>query len=391
MGKQYSHSDESAYCIKPNCWEKKQQEVRQERERALADRVQKAAKKGQGVVALDKFRYDQYEEFLDHGTKDMDLSECQDCEHKKVAKRSYSDDLTEACFQPSCFKKKQAALTREKNKAARDAFQVEVEKIAELARSAAGACYAINIPRQLLVYLTAQVLANIQNSYERGKTRYQYVKEKFDWDDGFFKSTAFHSLSNDWEVFRSRLETLSEQQLWEIIFEWPAVAEGLKGIRIWMLEEGLLPDYELQPDYDPDPDGHGTCRVCGCTDDMACPGGCYWVEPDLCSRCAETVPAAPTADYVPLEEFDALIEPIAKPATTPVPSAYIDDRGWKYIVMGDLADTFKARYQKPEKSGSTGWKGVQSLPRRKTFDEAQADLDTYAQAKSWQPVSLVTT
>lgn len=29
------------------------------------------------------------------------------------------------------------------------------------------------------------------------------------------------------------------------------------------------------------------CRVCGCTWDHACPGGCYWVEPDLCSRCAE--------------------------------------------------------------------------------------------------------
>lgn len=28
------------------------------------------------------------------------------------------------------------------------------------------------------------------------------------------------------------------------------------------------------------------CRVCGCTDDRACPGGCYWVEDDLCSRCA---------------------------------------------------------------------------------------------------------
>lgn len=27
------------------------------------------------------------------------------------------------------------------------------------------------------------------------------------------------------------------------------------------------------------------CRVCGCTDDCACPGGCYWVEPDLCSAC----------------------------------------------------------------------------------------------------------
>ena len=29
-----------------------------------------------------------------------------------------------------------------------------------------------------------------------------------------------------------------------------------------------------------------TCRVCGCSEDRACPGGCYWVEPDLCSTCA---------------------------------------------------------------------------------------------------------
>ena len=28
------------------------------------------------------------------------------------------------------------------------------------------------------------------------------------------------------------------------------------------------------------------CRICGCTDDHACYGGCYWVEPDLCSSCA---------------------------------------------------------------------------------------------------------
>ena len=29
----------------------------------------------------------------------------------------------------------------------------------------------------------------------------------------------------------------------------------------------------------------GVCRGCGCTDDRACPGGCWWVEPDLCSSC----------------------------------------------------------------------------------------------------------
>lgn len=27
------------------------------------------------------------------------------------------------------------------------------------------------------------------------------------------------------------------------------------------------------------------CRVCGCTWNNACPGGCYWVEWDLCSEC----------------------------------------------------------------------------------------------------------
>lgn len=27
------------------------------------------------------------------------------------------------------------------------------------------------------------------------------------------------------------------------------------------------------------------CRVCGCTWNNACDGGCYWVESDLCSQC----------------------------------------------------------------------------------------------------------
>jgi hypothetical protein len=28
-----------------------------------------------------------------------------------------------------------------------------------------------------------------------------------------------------------------------------------------------------------------TCRGCGCTDANACDGGCFWVEPNVCSRC----------------------------------------------------------------------------------------------------------
>lgn len=34
-------------------------------------------------------------------------------------------------------------------------------------------------------------------------------------------------------------------------------------------------------------DAEPVCRVCGCTEGNACQGGCYWVEPDLCSACAQ--------------------------------------------------------------------------------------------------------
>lgn len=29
-----------------------------------------------------------------------------------------------------------------------------------------------------------------------------------------------------------------------------------------------------------------TCVHCGCSDERACPGGCYWIVPGLCSACA---------------------------------------------------------------------------------------------------------
>lgn len=33
--------------------------------------------------------------------------------------------------------------------------------------------------------------------------------------------------------------------------------------------------------------GMPACRVCGCTAHAACPGGCYFVQDDLCSACAD--------------------------------------------------------------------------------------------------------
>lgn len=64
---------------------------------------------------------------------------------------------------------------------------------------------------------------------------------------------------------------------------------------------------------------------------------------------------------------------------------YIDKRGWKYKVMSGISgNTFKARYQKPEKNGSIGWKGLHTVPWRDNFDQAQADLNAYAKEKGWE-------
>lgn len=68
-----------------------------------------------------------------------------------------------------------------------------------------------------------------------------------------------------------------------------------------------------------------------------------------------------------------------------MPKKYIDNRGWKYQVMSGLGEnTYKARYQKPEKHGDYGWKGCTMVPWRKTFEEAQADLDALAMERGWK-------
>lgn len=54
-------------------------------------------------------------------------------------------------------------------------------------------------------------------------------------------------------------------------------------------EEEVAEYLSEYPDEQPhflESDDEPTCRACGCTDDFGCIEGCWWVEPDLCSRCA---------------------------------------------------------------------------------------------------------
>lgn len=71
------------------------------------------------------------------------------------------------------------------------------------------------------------------------------------------------------------------------------------------------------------------CRVCGCTDERACAGGCSWVEADLCSVCADAM----------LEAGEALM---SLPQWT-VLTVYRTDAGWAVSLSAQtagLGDTF---------------------------------------------------
>jgi hypothetical protein len=44
------------------------------------------------------------------------------------------------------------------------------------------------------------------------------------------------------------------------------------------------------------------CRSCGCSNLSGCPGGCWWVEDDLCSTCAVAVDVV-TGDSLTADEL----------------------------------------------------------------------------------------
>lgn len=75
--------------------------------------------------------------------------------------------------------------------------------------------------------------------------------------------------------------------------------------------------------------------------------------------------------------------PPSRPESTPCRfvKTYVDKRGWRYRVMGGLGESnYKARYNKP---GKPGWKCMAKLPWRKSFFEAQKDLNLMAEEKGW--------
>lgn len=78
------------------------------------------------------------------------------------------------------------------------------------------------------------------------------------------------------------------------------------------------------------------CRVCGCTENAACPGGCHWVpDPtmagDLCSACAP-----PGGWDLPFQEHDTP-QPITLSGTNTIVAGGL-------VAMGALTETPLGRF-----------------------------------------------
>lgn len=74
---------------------------------------------------------------------------------------------------------------------------------------------------------------------------------------------------------------VDELELDEVLEDWSCDMCG---------GHGLAEDVEADDDDEvlagPASSLEPRCRLCGCTNQRGCAGGCVWAAPDLCSRCA---------------------------------------------------------------------------------------------------------
>lgn len=72
----------------------------------------------------------------------------------------------------------------------------------------------------------------------------------------------------------------------------PAVVAGIGSVMICRCQRGSDEiTIKSSPTWCPKKvnSSNWRCKICGCTDELACVGGCYWVAPNLCSKCAEGI------------------------------------------------------------------------------------------------------
>lgn len=111
------------------------------------------------------------------------------------------------------------------------------------------------------------------------------------------------------------------------------------------------------------------CQHCGCTDEQPCPGGCYWVAPNICSDCAQeallaeiklSVPAEwrdPQLLFLPIAFQITLLEALAIHGNLALALRHPQNMGASTTLIEDILSPFEAMFEEigmPAPEG--GWR-----------------------------------
>ncbi|MDA8336496.1 MAG: ParB/RepB/Spo0J family partition protein [Peptococcaceae bacterium] len=249
MGKEYFSGDEKPFCVKPSCYYKKQEE-------AHNVKVAKAVKamSNQDMVDIGKLRYGEtyttWREMNPNSSAYYDQTECQTCAKRKFGKRQ--DQKTEeaelVCLDPKCMEKKRNRTVKDKEKAKADGLAAEAAEVQRLVQvvlnstmmlddngddTQGNGAEGIILGKRELVALVGRLMCEVDSDYDHKITRTRYMAG---FGITFPKNSCWDLTRSSWPGFCSQLEKLSLRQLWQIIIEWPALAQGPKGPQGYILQ-----------------------------------------------------------------------------------------------------------------------------------------------------------
>ncbi|TEB13390.1 ParB/RepB/Spo0J family partition protein [Pelotomaculum propionicicum] len=343
---------EALRCLDADCWQTKQDESKkqgvEEKERKLNAKYPDAI-----VVTYDD---DSFERL-----NNTDYCREKNCNDFRKARYKGADWVMDICFCPDKDKYK-ACQAEAQQKRERERVEKEEAARAEI-RGMVDAKLKVRSDRKTLVYIATIILENLNPLWNADTNVFQYVQEIA---AGVELEDATEDNEETW--IPEMLKRFSEEQLFRIIIEWPAICDGMKegSIIEWYLKDTSSPDDEGKKHEEP---AGRTCRVCGCTDfRIVVPSAntylewdIKWVEPDLCSSCVDVaqedpVPAAPAA------------------------RSYIDESGKEVFASDGIGgETFGTFWRSP--SGGLHRVKSPAMPMVATREEAQKNLDAWAEKK----------
>gem|GEM_PF-3917795 len=339
---------ESLRCLDPGCWNTKQQDSERHAVEDIEAELQQKYPDAVIVNDMDRSTYvimHRWNEDLINRCTDKG------CEYFQQGRRQGGENIFYICRNPeeyqncSCLQK-EAGIKEREDKKARERKELRQLVAGKIGAVDGHGSEPVLITRAKLIFLTAVILECCEGYNYGLEGVIEYLRDVVGHKLKEFETGDL--LGDEWPHLYQLLNGFTTDQLLHIAFEWPAVALGMdrpgvewffKGVPIskeepapkisgrveWILNNSCsdinystnipsLTDDELlyclerekrssgrrklqaevrrrgiqEPKEEDEPlFDTNTCRICGCTDDNACPGGCWWVEPDLCSSCAE--------------------------------------------------------------------------------------------------------